>query len=482
MTAKAFYGRTHELELLGGWLRQAAESGSGRLIGMRGRRQAGKSRLAEYFAESSGVAYGMVAGLKGTPVGVQMRRAIETLRSSTRPLPGVDAVTAAIPNDWYDLLVRARVAVSNGPAILVVDEFPWAVQTSAGLDGLLQSLWDTELSRLPVLLILIGSDEAMMDRLFEHDRPLFGRLDDQLVVQPFNPAESAIALGGDRQAVEVFDAQLVTGGFPELIAHARRFDDVTDLVEDAVSRPHTLLADVAQINLGGELADSASARMVLEAIGADEVGVVNFSAIAATLGGGKSAETAVSRATDILVGDKRILAVDTPAGGRGGRLKRYRIADPYLRFWFRFVEPHLRDIEVGRPDLAIGAFRRSWPTWRGRAIEPIVREGVLRLAPTLDQPFSDIESTDAWWDRTGIHEWDLVGSRRDGIPVAVGSIKWRSRKPFDNHDLTSLALARSVIPRAEQARLLAVSPNGIAPGVGVDLGLDADRLLSAWQA
>ena len=482
MEARSFFGRTHELGLLEGWLRQASESGAGRLIGMRGRRQAGKSRLAEYFAASSGVPYGMVAGLKGTPVGVQMRRAIETLRSSTRPLPGLDAITAAVPRDWYDLLARARVAASNGPAILVIDEFPWAAQTNAGLDGLLQSLWDTELSRLPVLLILIGSDEAMMDRLFEHDRPLFGRLDDQLVVQPFNPAETALALGGGRTAAEVFDAQLVTGGFPELIAHARRFGDVTALVEDAVSRPHTLLADVAQINLGGELADSASARMVLEAIGADEVGIVNFSAIAAALGGGKSAETAVSRATEVLVGDKRILAVDTPAGSRGGRLKRYRIADPYLRFWFRFVEPHLRDIEVGRPDLAVSAFRRSWATWRGRAIEPIIREGVLRLSPRLEPPFSDIETTDAWWDRTGIHEWDIVGSRRDGAPVAVGSIKWRGKKAFDKHDLASLALARSVIPHAEGARLLAVSMSGIAPGVPADLVLDADGLLTAWQA
>jgi hypothetical protein len=38
----------------------------GRLVGVRGRRQVGKSRLAEQFAARSGVPYGVIAGMKGT--------------------------------------------------------------------------------------------------------------------------------------------------------------------------------------------------------------------------------------------------------------------------------------------------------------------------------------------------------------------------------------------------------------------------------
>ena len=64
-------------------------------------------------------------------------------------------------------------------------------------------------------MLLIGSDEAMMDRLFQHDRPLFGRLDDQLVVAPFNPdGDCPLHLSSDAEPLEVFDTQLVTGGFP----------------------------------------------------------------------------------------------------------------------------------------------------------------------------------------------------------------------------------------------------------------------------
>ncbi len=481
MTVMPFYGRRQELAALAEELRRVGASGSGRLVAVRGRRQVGKSRLLERFAAQSDAPYGVIAGMKGAPVEVQMRRAVETLRSATRPLPALDAVTAVTPADWYDLLSRLRLALDERPAILVIDEFPWAEETNRGLDGLLQSLWDGELRRHPVLVVLVGSDEAMMQRLFEHDRPLFGRLDANLVVEPFNPAETASALGRSTKAVEAFDVRLVTGGFPELVAHAGRFHSVTKLVEDALTRAHGLLADVAQINLAGELSDHAGARAVLGAIGSDEIGVVSFSRIASTLGGGSAAETAVSRASDTLVATKRIVAIDLPAGSRSGRLKRYRIADSYLRFWFRFIEPHLRNIEVGRCDLATKAFHESWSTWRGKAIEPLVREAVLRLAPSLPEPFASIESVAGWWDRTGAHEYDLVGLSRAGAPAALGSVKWRERSLFSAREVAELASARSIVPQAGAAGLLAIAPRGAQRGVRADLVLDAADLLAAWQ-
>ena len=196
MATSEFFGRERELAALDAELRNASASGAGRLIAVRGRRQVGKSRLVEHFAERSGVAYGVVAGMKGTPVDVQMRRAAETLRSSTRPLPAIEAGMAVPPGNWYDLLSRLQFVLDEDPAIFVIDEFPWANDASPGLDGLLQSLWDLTLVRRPVLVLLIGSDEAMMDRLFADDRPLFGRFDGNLVVEPFNPAETAQALGG----------------------------------------------------------------------------------------------------------------------------------------------------------------------------------------------------------------------------------------------------------------------------------------------
>ncbi|MEU6081497.1 hypothetical protein [Streptomyces sp. NPDC047108] len=58
--------------------------------------------------------------------------------------------------------------------------------------------------------------------------------------------------------------------------------------------------------------------------------------------------------------------------------KRYRIADPYLRFWLAFLVRAIPLVERGRGDVALERFERSWTTWRGRAVEPVVRASLLR--------------------------------------------------------------------------------------------------------
>ncbi|MDG4779427.1 hypothetical protein O7614_07175 [Micromonospora sp. WMMD961] len=42
------------------------------------------------------------------------------------------------------------------------------------------------------------------------------------------------------------------------------------------------------------------------------------------------------------------------------------------------------DIERGRGDLTLGRIVRSWASWRGRAVEPVVREALRRL-PGADE-------------------------------------------------------------------------------------------------
>jgi hypothetical protein len=60
---------------------------------------------------------------------------------------------------------------------------------------------------------------------------------------------------------------------------------------------------------------------------------------------------------------------------------------------------HLGELlRTGAELLTTLAFRRSWPSWRGRAIEPLVREAVLRLAPRMEGALVGIESGNHWWE------------------------------------------------------------------------------------
>ncbi len=55
--------------------------------------------------------------------------------------------------------------------MVVFDEMPYLARDDHGFEGTLQKAFDRTLSRLPVLLVLIGSDLAMMEALNTYGRP-----------------------------------------------------------------------------------------------------------------------------------------------------------------------------------------------------------------------------------------------------------------------------------------------------------------------
>ncbi|MFE2377965.1 ATP-binding protein [Streptomyces sp. NPDC059398] len=476
-----FYGRRHVFDDLHGRLDRIRETGTGQLLAVRGRRQVGKSRLFTRFVERAGLPYLYFTAVKNAPPAVQLRTLTADIHTSTTPLKDADTLFAAPPADWRDAFGRTAVACRNTPSVVVVDEFPWAAGADSTLEGQLQNAWDRQLEHTPVLFVLIGSDVTMMERLTEHDRPLYGRAKNR-TISPFNPAECAEALGPEADPSAAFDTALVTGGYPRLVADRARSASTTAFVHEQLSDENSDLAVMGQRSLDAEFPDAHQARRVLSAIGGTEIGFGTFSQVVGRLPeAGSAAQTAVTRAIGVL-SDKGVVTVDVPVGSSpGSRLRRYRIDDPCLRFWFRFVEEQLPHIARGRPDIARGAFDRGWASWRGRAVEPLVQDAVSRLS--LGTPgLESAGRAGSWWNRDNSVEYDIVLPAAVGRKVLlVGSVKWRENKRFDARDLTHLAGARHHVPGAETARLLAVCPAGIADGVRPDGVLTPADLLAAWQ-
>ncbi len=68
-----------------------------------------------------------------------------------------------------------------------MDELPYLMDPDGAFESVLQRSWDRELSRKPVLLILVGSDLPVMEALTSYGRP-FHQRGTQLTVGPLNPA------------------------------------------------------------------------------------------------------------------------------------------------------------------------------------------------------------------------------------------------------------------------------------------------------
>ena len=389
---------------------------------------------------------------------------------------------AAPPEDWVRTLAAVAAALpAEQPTILVLDEVPWLAEADPTFDAALKTAWDMHLSAKPVLLLLLGSDLAMMDRLTSYDHPFYGRAG-QYTVGPLNPADVRTATGLD--AAAALDAYLITGGFPEVVTDWLPQEPVDDYLARQLDDPSSVLLTTGERSLAAEFPARLQAGRVLRAIGAGER---TFSGIAASTGGAAGQPLAHGTLAPILAeltDAKRIVAADMPLSTQPApKLKRYRIADTYLRFWLAHLESAVAMAERGRGRHSLERIRRAWPSWRGRAIEPIVREALARLLPGDD--FPEVTEIGGWWNRQNNPEVHLIGA--DAAPVArtvhfVGSAKWRDEAPFDARDLSELASHAKHVPGAEAARLVGVSrrpPTGEALA-GLASWWGPDDLLGAW--
>jgi uncharacterized protein len=314
----------------------------------------------------------------------------------------------------------------------------------------------------------------MMEALSAYERPLFGRVK-EMVVDPFQLSDTAEMIAASDPAVAI-DAQLVTGGYPRLCAEWRDTPDVMAFLDRQLADENSDLVDVGRTVLAAEFPPGLQATRVLSAIGSGER---TNKAIAARSG---LKDTPLARSLETLRTAKRMVAVERPVSLRPRNDPHYRIEDPYLRFWLRFIEPSLPDIARGRPDLAFTRVQESWADYRRRAVEPLVRESLERIEAT-EPALAGVGVIGAYWTRTGDVEVDLVGVDwwPDAHQVAVtGSIKWREEAPFDRRDLAALAVHRSQVPGAEGSRLIAVSRSGCATA-DVDRAYGPADLVGAWR-
>jgi AAA+ ATPase superfamily predicted ATPase len=476
-----FYGRESLLGSLQAHLDAVVRSRTGRIVALRGRRQVGKSTVVERFVDAAAVPYVFVTGVFRGSLSQHLAEATLAINESTTPLPDAELLAASPANSWREWLGRVAIAARTGPVIAVLDEFPWLADADTTLEGTLQAQWDRTLQKLPVLMIVIGSDVAMMDMLASHGRPLFGRLA-PLVVPALNPAEISEAMP-TQSATEVFDAYLVTGGYPRLVADLadRRSKSAVDFVRASLEDLYSPLVTTARLSLDAEFPEPLYAQQVLSAIGSSDSANPGFNDLLGTTSDAaerKRAETATTRALKILTGTKGLIEREVPAWApTSSKLRRYRVTDPYLRLWFRYVERNVDRIARGRADLAIAAFERDWESWRGQSIEPVVREALLRLA-VRDPDLAGVEVVRPWWVRDNSIEVDVVAATATSTAL-VGTIKWRNKGGVSSREIDQLRTQRHRVPHAESALVAAISPSGPKPK-NADLLFTAADLLQAW--
>jgi AAA+ ATPase superfamily predicted ATPase len=102
------------------------------------------------------------------------------------------------------------------------------------------------------------------------------------------------------------------------------------------------------------------------------------------------------------------------------RNSRWKIADQYLRFWFRFIYPHQSLVETGQTSLLLDLVKKNYEQYSG-----MVLEDYFRTKTAEESPVTAIGSS---WDNKGENEIDLIALNKLAKTALIAEVKRNPKK------------------------------------------------------
>lgn len=425
-----FLNRNRELRALSRLYEQDAAG----LFILFGRRRVGKTRLLTHFLEQQEApAFYWTATTHGPTY--QLRAFSQAVmaydpRFSTSPSPDF------VFGDWERAFHHLAdvVADAERPHLIVLDEFTYLLRNDQALASVLQKVWDHRLSQIPQFkLVLTGSLVGMMAReIFSYQAPLYGRATGQIRLRPL-PYASLMELFADRTGAERVAIYGVTGGVPAYLElFTRSSDFVTALTDHCLGPGSVMLADPALI-LHEQLQDPQVYESVLSTVAS---GFHTWNEIAKMAGvSNGSLGYYLKTLQELELIEQRNPVLSSPTGRKG----RYYVEDHFLRFYYRFLVPHITAIERGYAAAAVEKIYADLRRFIGlHVFEELCRQWVWAAAATGYLDFQP-EEVGAYWGRhrgKGV-QLDVVAVNPRQKRLLIGEAKW-GRGDLSRRVLTDL--------------------------------------------
>ncbi|WP_409340178.1 ATP-binding protein [Methanospirillum stamsii] len=223
--------------------------------------------------------------------------------------------------------------------VIAIDEFPYLVQEEPSLPSLLQYYWDTGLSKKNLYLILSGSSIGLVEsQLMQYKSPLYGRRTGQILLRPFRFIDYYSYVNNLHKAIVLYG---IFGGTPPYCLIEEPFIDLEEIVCQKLLMEDAFLFRDVEFVLRMELKEPRYYYSLLLSIAS---GNTTIGLIANDCGLEKGL---VSKYLATLA-DLQLIRRETPVlSGPDSRKGIYLLNDNLFSFWFRFVYPYRKEIEMG---------------------------------------------------------------------------------------------------------------------------------------
>jgi len=397
-----FYDRTEELDALN----TAFGSPDHDFYVVYGRRRVGKTELLKEFCADRPHIYFLAAQEAEDR---QREKFVEKVADHFDDrVPRIDG--------WDQALDYLGEKLATERIVVAIDEFPYLVEENDSLPSYLQSFVDEQLRETESMLVLCGSSVSTMEsEVLGHESPLYGRRTGQIDLQPFSFRQSQAVIDYDiENAIRSF---AVTGGTPMYLTLFDYDLPLEKNIRTQILSPTAVLYNEPEFLLRTELRNPARYMSILEAIAT-----------------GHTTPNEISGATGIDSGPlskylqtlRRLRLIDrevpVTASAKQSKRSRYHVADEFLRFWFRFVEPNRSSIQEAPDVVYDGTIEPNLPDHVATTFEDVCREAVW--AAIRRGHLESYSEVGRWW--YGEDEIDIVGLAPDADRILFAECKWTS--------------------------------------------------------
>ncbi|EKE08842.1 MAG: ATPase family protein [uncultured bacterium] len=364
MQESIFIGRKRELQELSRFLKKRSAS----LIVVQGRRRIGKSRLIREFSKNM-----QTLTFSGIPP-TEKTTSKDQLFEFGWQLGKALGTSPFKEDDWNDLFLRLAHHTREGRVIIVLDEISWMGSKDHNFLGKLKNAWDLHFKNNPELILIIcGSASAWIEKNILSNAGFLGRISFTLTLEelPLNECQQFWAARNSHLSTyEKFKILSVTGGVPLYLEEIDFQKPAEENIKDLCFKKGGLLVrEFEQIFSDLFSRRSNQYKSIVQCL-AD--GPLEYRDISKKLGvstSGLLSEYLFDLTKSGFVSRDYTWHLNS---GKPSPVSHYRLKDNYLRFYLKYIDPNLSEIEKNSYIIKSMSSLPGWSTILGFQFENLV--------------------------------------------------------------------------------------------------------------
>lgn len=407
-----FVGREYEIE----YLNKLYNSGKFELVVVYGRRRVGKTTLLNEFVKNKKSIY---------YIAEEQSKKLQIDSFSERIFTLFEKPSYVSGFHKYDEIFEYLIdKAKEERMVLVLDEFPYMVNSDKSLLAKFQKYIDTKLKNTKIMIILCGSSISFMENeVLAYKSPIFGRKTAQMEIEPFD-FFNAVKFFEKYNDVDKVIAYSITGGVAQYLDMWDSDVGIEDNIREKFLSKYSYLFDEPLNLLKQELREPNLYSSILKAI---SEGYSKINEISTKIGEPYD-KTAVYIKTLVIL---RIVEKIKPMFEKETTKKTvYKIKDNLFKFIYRFVYPNIILIEQKKDKLIYTENIKPYINeFVGHIFEDICKDYLIRKSELEELPFV-IEEVGTWWGNNSKlkrqEEIDIVCSSKNRAILC--ECKWRNEK------------------------------------------------------